>query len=181
MKPGETLAAISKSLEGLEWYVFGAQAAVFYGSSRATFDIDITVAVKSVDDLVDRLADFEVSAEAMDLARVARALPSVHKSTGISVDFVIAGPGLEAEFLSRCKLVDLGGVSVPIISPEDLIVSKILAGRAHDIQDARAIVEGVETLDTDRIRNLLRMLDEALGQSDLLAAFEAMVSATKMG
>ncbi len=40
--------------------------------------------------------------------------------------------GLEDAFLERAIHVDVSGVAMPFISPEDLIVTKILAGRAKD-------------------------------------------------
>ena len=42
----EVLAALAKVLHKrkIRWYVFGAQAAVVYGSPRMTMDVDVTVA-----------------------------------------------------------------------------------------------------------------------------------------
>lgn len=37
--------------------------------------------------------------------------------------------GLEDEFLERAQDVDVGGVRLPVIDREDLIIAKILAGR----------------------------------------------------
>jgi hypothetical protein len=44
---GEVLAALAKVLHKrkIRWYVFGAQAAVVYGSPRMTMDVDVTVAL----------------------------------------------------------------------------------------------------------------------------------------
>ena len=43
----EVLASLAKVLRPrkIRWYVFGAQAAVFYGSPRMTMDVDVTIAV----------------------------------------------------------------------------------------------------------------------------------------
>ena len=60
-----------------------------------------------------------------------------------------------------------------MISPEDLIVTKVLAGRSKDIEDVRCVLrERAESLDISRIRGTLRLLEEALAQSDLLVVFE---------
>ncbi len=42
------LAACSAAFAelGLRWYLFGAQAAFFYGASRLTVDVDLTVALE---------------------------------------------------------------------------------------------------------------------------------------
>jgi hypothetical protein len=64
-----------------------------------------------------------------------------------------------------------------VISPEDLIVTKVLAGRPKDIEDVRGIVhERRASLDEGRVRRTLGLLEQALGQSDLLPAFERVWS-----
>jgi hypothetical protein len=45
------------------------------------------------------------------------------------LDIVLAGSGLEGEFLDRARLIDIGGARVPIIDAADLIVATILAAR----------------------------------------------------
>jgi predicted nucleotidyltransferase len=89
------------------------------------------------------------------------------------MDVVLAGPGLEELFLSRAVPVTIGNLVVPVISPEDLIATKILAGRPKDIEDVRGILrERLSTLDLESIRSTLALLEEALGQSDLRPILE---------
>jgi predicted nucleotidyltransferase len=90
------------------------------------------------------------------------------------VDIVLAASGLEDEFLARARPVDLGGTVVPLIHPEDLIIAKVLAGRPKDLEDAGALwrIRGQE-LDAARIHQTLRLLEEALSQSDLVSTFES--------
>jgi predicted nucleotidyltransferase len=89
---------------------------------------------------------------------------------------VLAGSGLEDEFLGRARAVDVGGISVPMIDPEDLVIAKVLAGRPKDVEDAVGLwrLRGRE-LDAGRVRRTLRLLQEALGQSDLLPGFESIL------
>jgi predicted nucleotidyltransferase len=101
-------------------------------------------------------------------------MPFLHTATGMPLDIVLAGSGLEEDFLSRAKPTDIGGTSVPMIDLGDLIIAKVLAGRPKDIADATGLwrLHGV-SLDVNRIRATLRLLEEALGQSDLVTAFDA--------
>jgi hypothetical protein len=69
-----------------------------------------------------------------------RVFPFVHEGTGIPVDVVLAGPGLEEEFLDRAIDVQIEGTVVPVISPEDLIVTKVVAGRPKDIEDVSGVL-----------------------------------------
>lgn len=108
-------------------------------------------------------------------------IPLVHLETGIAVDVVLAGSGLEEQFLDRARPEDIGGVLIPVISPEDLVVAKILAGRSKDLDDVVGVLKAQGgMLDHERIRELLRALEEALDQSDLVAAFERAVRQAKL-
>ena len=170
------LAAVADGLRGsgLGWYVFGAQAVVAYGQPRLTADLDVTVAadLEHVPELVSRLQVTGLRLQPTatdDFVRRTRVLPFVHEATGIPVDIVLAGPGLEQEFVAHARMLDLGGVTVPVISPEDLIVTKILAGRPKDLEDVVGILrEQLPTLDLDRSRRFLSLLQEALARDDLL-------------
>lgn len=64
---------------------------------------------------------------------------------------------------------------MPVIDPEDLVIAKVLAARPKDIEDARSLwqLHGHE-LDAERIRQILRLLEEALSQRDLVSSFEAI-------
>jgi hypothetical protein len=179
--PAELLADLARELARLRvpWFIFGAQAALLWGRPRLTTDVDITVRLGDVDaqTLVEALGSrgFDVRISATpEFVRQTRVLPMVHRPTGFAVDVVLAGPGLEDEFLARAVPVEIGGVAVPVISAEDLIVTKTLAGRTKDIEDIRGVIaERGDTLDADQIRKTLRLLEDALGQSDLLPIFEA--------
>lgn len=102
-------------------------------------------------------------------------MPFVHVATGMPLDVVLAGSGLEHDFLDRAVLTDLGDVAVPFIDRGDLIIAKVLAGRPKDLDDARAlwrIHHG--SVDAQRIRHTLGLLEDALAQSDLVSTFEAV-------
>ena len=161
------------------WYLFGAQAVVAYGVPRLSADVDVTLRLtpdspeRFVDDM--RVAGFELRVDDPEFVRRTRVLPFVHVASGMPLDVVLAGSGLEDEFLTRARLLDIEGLRVPTIDPEDLIIAKVLAGRPKDLGDARGLwrARGQE-MDAARIVSVLRLLEEALGQSDLAPAFEAI-------
>lgn len=178
--PADLLATLAEVLSGLHvpWYLFGAQAAIVWGRPRLTADIDVTIHLGAEDPqrLVSALEDNGFAlrvGQGADFVRRTRVLPFVHAASEMPVDVVLAGPGLEALFLSRAVGVTMAGVNVPVISAEDLIATKILAGRPKDIEDVRGILrERRSHLDLGSIRTTLAMLEDALGQSDLLPLFE---------
>lgn len=163
------------------WCVFDAQAVVLYGVPRLSADVDVTLALtpEQPDQFARDMAaaGFALRVEDPDFVRRTRVMPFVHVRTGMPLDVVLAGSGLEDEFLDRSALTDIAGVSVPVIDLSDLMTAKILAGRPKDIDDARALwrLHGPR-IDRQRIQQTLRLLEEALGQSDLIPAFEAITS-----
>ena len=180
---GEVLSCLSRGLDraGVRWYVFGAQAVVVYGEPRLTSDLDVTVECppERARALLALLADSGLSARSDDphgMAERARVMALIHEPTGTPVDIVLAGPGLEEEFLANRRTVEVSGVSVPVISAEDLIVGKILAGRGKDLEDVEGILrEQSDSLDLERSRHFLLLLEQALGRGDLLPQLERLL------
>lgn len=165
----------------LQWYVFGAQAAIFYGSTRLTADVDITVLLGDypLDDLLDLLQEegFEVRASnPHTLFRKTRVLPVVYTPSSLPVDIVAGGAGLEEQFAGSAQSYDLDGVKVPIARSEDLVAMKILAGRAKDLQDVSFILRAQLTkIDADDIRATLKLIEAALGRSDLIPVLNRLI------
>jgi hypothetical protein len=175
----ETFEALSAAFGDLEirWYVFGAQAAIFHGITRATADIDVTVEAGEhpTAEVATALTSHGFVLRVADPAFVeqTRVLPVVH-ATGIPVDVVLAGPGIEELFLDRVVRRRVGKADVPIAAAEDIIVMKVLAGRPKDVDDIRAIITAKRDLDVARVRETLALLESALDQSDLTPVFEAI-------
>jgi hypothetical protein len=179
----EVLAAIAATLDGLgaTWYVFGAQAVVAYGSPRLTADVDVT-AMLPLERVDEALASFaRVGLEPripLDAAfvRRTRVVPLVHRASRLGVDLVLAGRGLEERFLAGAREMDLAGVRVRVIGPEDLIVSKVLAGRGKDHDDVVGVLRAQgAALDLARCRETLAELEAALDRSDLLPTLDDLV------
>jgi hypothetical protein len=123
-------------------------------------------------------AGFRLSESFSDeFVKATRVLPLIHESTGMPLDVVLAGPGLEEQFLDRAVVVALDDFAVPVISAEDLVVTKLLAGREKDVEDIRGVLRArADLLDLDYIRRTIQMVEDALGQSDLRPLFEAELS-----
>ena len=125
-------ANLARGLEGNRWCVIGAQAAILYGSTRMTLDVDISASIAEAERglLLRRLRASGFSPrieDALEFAQRTRVVLLIHPITGVPVDLVLAGPGIEEELLDRAHVLDIGGTRVPVLSPEDLIASKLLA------------------------------------------------------
>lgn len=107
-----------------------------------------------------------------------RVLPFLNRPSQLPLDVVLAGPGLEEVFLGRVRWTKVEGLEIPLISPEDLVATKILAGRAKDLDDVRGVLRRRKSeLDLAQVRATLALLEEALGQSDLSPLLEAELEA----
>lgn len=79
--------------------VFGAQAVILYGVPRLSADVDVTPALEP--DAPDRIAmdmtaaGFSLRVDDPGFVRRTRVMPFVHTSTGMPLDVVLAGSGLE--------------------------------------------------------------------------------------
>ena len=180
---GEVLAALGTCFDslGVRWYLFGAQAAIFHGVARLTADVDVTVlpGLHSTGRLASVMEanGFRLRVTATDdfVART-RVLPFVHSASRLPVDMVLAGPGIEEQFLDRAEFHVLEGVRVPIATVEDLVTMKILAGRPKDLDDAGGMLRArSEEIDLDHVRRMLQLLEEALSQSDLIPQLEQLI------
>ena len=174
----ELLADLAAALDeaSVPWYLFGAQAAILHGAARLTADVDVTVRLSdtfSNEDLAQTLERRRFRRRVVDPAfiRATRVLPFIHGPSDVPLDVVLAGPGIEDRFFERVQVRDVDGVVVRLASPEDLAVMKVLAGRPKDIDDVVAIAAAQRNFDTAYVEQMLRRLEEAFAQNDLIPAF----------
>jgi hypothetical protein len=183
----ELLAALQRALSalGVRWFLFGAQAAILYGVARLSADVDVTVdpGHRSAAELARALAAAGFAPRVPDVAGFAeatRVLPLVHAASGMPLDVVLSGPGLEEQFFAGAREHVIGDALVPVVCPEDLVAMKILAGRPRDLDDVAAIARGQrDHLDLDRVRGTLHLLEGALDRRDLVSALERVVAAAR--
>lgn len=190
LRATELLAALAAVLAPFRarWYLFGGQAVIIWGRPRFTGDVDVTVELRDdqVEPLVSAMAaagfELRVSGGIERFVARTRVLPFLYLPTRTPLDLVLAGPGLEHEFLERARHVSLGGIEVPVLTPEDLMITKVLAGRPKDLDDVEGILrERGRDLDLGRVRHVLGLLEQALGQGDLLPALERAVEVATRG
>lgn len=183
----QVLAALSRAFgrEQVPWYLFGARAAVLYGSRRLTADVDVTVILGDVD--VTRLVS-SMRAEGLwlrvdddEFVARTRVLPLSHHSTSMPVDVVLGTAGLEEMFLAHARVIDVLGVAVPVIAPGDLVVTKLIAGRPLDIEDAAAVVRARSDVDMDEVRTTISAIVEALGENDAAESLAKLERALARG
>ena len=131
----EALLEVARALDELElpYLVGGSLASSTYGEARTTQDVDVLVDLDAdaLESLLDRLG----SAFYADDERARRAIESgssfnaIHLATMSKIDlFIAGGEPMNRNQLDRRRFIelpDVPGVTLPIASPEDVIVQKL--------------------------------------------------------
>jgi hypothetical protein len=153
--------------------LIGGQAVLLHGRPRLTEDIDVTLGVDpsrlaTVRDVCSALELEPLPREIEKFVRETFVLPARHPATGIRVDFIFSTTPYETQAIARAVRVKVGDVDVPFATAEDLIIHKLFAGRARDVEDAVGIVHRKGTgLDWAYIERWAREFASVPGREDL--------------
>jgi hypothetical protein len=176
------LQAIDRAMRSLKarWYLFGAQAVALHGAQRTTQDVDVTVLTdEPTAALVKALRREQLVATFDDDAFIeqTRVIPCQHLPSGWKVDVVLGGPGLEELLSLEAENHRVGALRVPVVRLEHLLALKTLAARPQDLADVARLLAARPDANLDTVRALLRELESALADSELVDRFEALVRA----
>ena len=156
--------------EGIEYFLVGSLAAMYYGRPRFTQDVDLVVRIKAkqvahFEDLFP-FADYYCPPNEVLRDEVLRrgSFNLIHHNSGIKVDIVLDKETefYKSEFARKVKLEIVPGMEVFIASPEDLILKKLdyyREGQSEKhLTDIREIIMG-----TSIDENYLKKWVEHLG------------------
>ena len=144
----------------IRYAVIGGYAVAAWGEERATRDVDLLCDASDSKVLISALneehlhPEHRIGDEEDPISQVIRiALGTLAEPS--EVDILIGIRGAPAGILDRARVVRIEGLAVPVASPEDMIILKLLGGSGRDLEDARSIVQ----VQGDRLdRNLTRGL-----------------------
>jgi predicted nucleotidyltransferase len=173
------LLAVHRILEeeGVAHALCGGIAANLYREEiRATVDVDLCV-VCSAPGLVALSRTFEERGWTAHPAWRQAELLRLRRDDHPRVDLLVAATSFERRAVERAASFRIGKETMRVLTPEDLIVFKLVAGRSRDFEAVAAIIntQGT-TLDADFISASLsdlglgdrweRALDEAQRERD---------------
>lgn len=138
------LRDVFKSLENHEvkYLVIGGIAAILHGVPRATFDLDIIIESNSsnAEKLLNALLDAKLATA--DLITVKKLLESEITifEDRVRIDVQTSTPGIRfKQAWKNRKIMKYQGQNFFVLSREDLIASKLAAGRPVDLEDVRLL------------------------------------------
>ena len=155
-------------------YMFtGGIASNYYGFTRATFDIDLVIGLeeKYIKPLVKRLKilKFDLKEEDIQiLLEITNRFMTRSPLTEHRVDFWIPKTEFEKEAFKRRRREVLFKRRVWLVSPEDIILMKLLSWRGRDIEDVIGILtRQKERLDTNYLLHWSKILNREKELRDL--------------
>jgi hypothetical protein len=108
---------------------------------------DIVAAAQSAG--LTNLVDPEV------FTRETMVLPCADPQSGMRVDFILSSSPFEQLAISRARTARVGNVELRYASLEDLIIHKLIAGRARDLEDVKNVPLKNPAADLSCIRHWL--------------------------
>ena len=161
----QALCDIARLFEsmGVPYAVMGGIAVRIYGIPRPTYDVDFTVALQR-----EELPDFFQQAAVagytvpetyqrgwvdqiagMPLVKL-RLLLDEHS---VDIDIFLAESSFQQSLLARRRREELDGGSIWFVSPEDLILLKLIASRPRDLVDIQDVLFTQGRLDETYLRH----------------------------
>jgi len=99
----------------------------------------------------------------------------VHAPTNINVDVSLGALPFERDMVERRQVLEVGGLRIPVITAEDLLVMKALARRPRDLGDIETVLDANPDVDLDHVRRWLREFSSALDMPDIHEEFESLL------
>lgn len=162
--------------EGIAYMIVGGIANAIWGEPRATIDVDVTVSVENPD-LSSAIAGLSrafitIVPDPEAFVRRTRVLP-LDTSEGIRIDVIFALLSFERDAVRRATSVVVGDRAVRVVTPEDLLLMKIVSDRPRDQADAEALARRrTKTLDRTYLEPRLREFAESLERPEIMKRWQ---------
>lgn len=164
----------------LDYAVLGGIAVAVYGEPRMTQDIDLNI-ILNMDDLtvfIRKSRKYGFRPAFPNISKFVKetgVIPMEFFKKGVAgkFDFIVAQNAIEFTGIKRAGFYNLLGVKIKIVSPEDLLLHKLLSDRPRDREDARGIIlrQG-NKLDSEYVLAWLKKIDKVTSGRHLVKEFK---------
>lgn len=179
----ELIAKVARSLdaEKIPYMIIGGQAVLLYGTPRLTRDIDITLGVDTdkfscIKNICKNLKLKLLPEDSEDFAKDTKVLPAEETESRIRVDFIFSFTLYEQRAIKRAKDIIMDDYPVKFASCEDVIIHKMVAGRAVDEEDVKNILtKHKNSTDLKYIKKWLLEFSEISEHKGILERFNSLL------
>jgi predicted nucleotidyltransferase len=174
---------IAESLDEakIAYMIIGGQAVLLYGTPRLTRDIDITLGIDTdkfclIEKICKVLKLKMLPQDPEQFAKETKVLPAEETNSRIRVDFIFSFTPYERQAMKKTKKASLGGYPVKFAACEDVIIHKMLAGRAIDEEDVKNILlKNKTSINFKYIKKWLSEFNRLSDQKGLLKRFNNLL------
>lgn len=162
--------ALKLSKQKVPYMVIGGQAVLLYGEPRLTRDIDITLGI-GINELniirsIVRTLDLKILVGDVEaFVKKTMVFPVIDEKSGIRVDFIFSFSPYERQAIERSRVIKFGKTEVRFAELEDVVIHKIIAGRARDIEDVKSILLKNPVYNKHYIEKWLAEFDSSLNEN----------------
>jgi len=157
------LSIVQRLLDGREmkWGVCAGVAAHLYGDRRPIQDVDILVTTGKLPDVV-KLLQQQQKAVQFDGQRILWRGIKLFDDLSVRRGGMVYPFALDEPMIARMRRMSLLGAQVTVLSPEDVLIHKLMLGRGadqgkHDLADAAGIVRR-QQLDLDYLQQRMQVM-----------------------
>ncbi|MBI5574624.1 MAG: nucleotidyl transferase AbiEii/AbiGii toxin family protein [Elusimicrobia bacterium] len=178
------LVKLAKQLdkEKIPYMLIGGQAILLYGEPRLTEDIDITLGVdtdflENVKRICFNIDLIKANKTDDEFTKKTNVFPCIDRKTGIRIDLIFSYLDYERQAINRAKLKRINNYPVKFASVEDVIIHKLFAGRARDIEDVNGIIvrQGRKKINLKYIKKWLVEFKKIPQCSNISDKFEELI------
>ena len=154
----------------IPYMIIGGQAVLVYGEPRLTKDIDITLGI-NVDELnrivgvVDAIKLKIIVDDYKNFVIETLVLPVMDEKSKIRIGFIFSFSPYERQALARTNNIRFGKDVVKFASLEDVIIHKLISGRARDLEDVRVVLLKNPDYNREYIEKWLQEFDLSLSEN----------------
>lgn len=179
----EGLHALSRGLRALEapHMLIGGVAVILRGIPRHTEDIDAAVWAEHLETerLLDVLAAHEIEGRIPDLTAFAAEYQVFllhHAPSGTPLEIKLASLAFERAAIARAETLTVRDIPVPVATPEDLILYKVVSWRERDRADIERLLRlHHPCIDVAHVRETVRAFSDALGEPERITDMERLI------
>ena len=174
---------IARHLDSLKvpYMIIGGQAVLLYGRPRLTRDIDITLGIDSdklelVEGLCEKMKLRILVENPKDFAQETKVLPAEEPNSKVRIDFIFSFTPYESQAIKNAKRILVDDYQVKFASCEDIIIHKMVAGRAIDEEDVKSILaKNKDTIDFKYTEKWLSEFCNVTGHEGILERFNNLL------